>query len=83
VPIKASAVIKTGFDGLRKATVGIVTLVAEIAIVAFIGANVGTYLSAKSIVADCARVAMAKVGDQYVSCAVVVPKKDAETQPPR
>lgn len=82
-PTKAAEVIKTGFEQLRKAAVGIVTLVAEIAIVAFIGANVGTYLNAKGIVTDCAKVGIAKVGDTYVNCTVVMPKKDAETQPPR
>jgi hypothetical protein len=75
--------IQQGLDQLKKMATGTVTLIAEIAIIAFIGANVGIYLNAKTTVADCSTVSLAKIGDTYVNCTVVVPKKDGEAHPPR
>ena len=60
-----------------------VILLAEIALVGIVGAQVGNYLNAKTIVEDCFKVNMAKIGDTYVQCTVVVPKKDPVTAPPR
>jgi hypothetical protein len=75
--------IQQGLDQLKRMATGTVTLIAEVAIVGFIGATIGTYLGAKSIINDCSTVNLAKVGDSYVNCTVVVPKKDGVNQPPR
>ena len=61
----------------------IVTLITEIAVVAVLGSVVGNYLMAKTIATDCHTVNFAKVGDVYVTCTIVSPKKDLPTEPPR
>ena len=53
----------------------VAVLVTEIAVVLFVGSTVGTYFSAKGIQADCQRVNLAKVGDVFVQCTIVEPKK--------
>ena len=60
-----------------------ITIATEIAVVAFIGSIVGSYVSAKTIVGDCDKFNTSKVGDQYIQCTVVQPKKDTAAQPPR
>ena len=80
---KSVATAKAAVDAFKKAALSVVTLVTEVAVVAYIGMSIGTYLSAKTIVADCQRVNLAKVGDIYVNCTLVVPKKDEPTAPPR
>jgi hypothetical protein len=60
-----------------------VVLATEIAVIGFIGATVGMYLDNKTVAADCARVNIAKIGDVFIQCTLVEPKKDAPTAPPR
>jgi hypothetical protein len=74
---------KQGLEQLKRAVTSTVSLIAEIAIVVYIGMTVGAYLSNKTIVSDCSTVNLAKVGDNFVNCTVVVPKKDGEQNPPR
>ena len=57
--------------GLTKTMV----LLTELAVVLFVGSTVGTYYSAKGIQADCQRVNLAKIGDVFVQCTIVEPKK--------
>lgn len=52
-----------------------VVLSTEIAVVLFIGSTIGTYYSAKGIQADCQRVNLAKIGDVFIQCTIVEPKK--------
>ena len=78
-PAKAAVAL----EAARKVALSVVTLLTEIAVVVYIGMSVGGYLSAKTIVADCQRVNLAKVGEAYVQCTIVEPKKDAPTAPPR
>ena len=81
-PNKPSAV-QQGLDQLKRMATGTVTLIAEVVIVVYVGMTIGAYMSNKTIVSDCASVSMAKVGEHYVNCTVVVPKKDGEATPPR
>jgi hypothetical protein len=83
VAVDKPSAVKQSLDQLKKMATGTVTLIAEIAIIAFIGSTVGNYLTAKTIVSDCATVNLAKIGDAYVNCTVVAPKKDGEQTPPR
>jgi len=75
--------VKVTLDRLGKLAVTCITIATEICIVLAIGAYVGNYLGSKIIVSDCQRVAMAKVGDTYLNCSIVIPKKDTEAMPPR
>jgi hypothetical protein len=75
--------LKAGWAVVRKSFVATVTLISEIAVIAVIGSMVGQYLAAKTIVADCQTVSLAKVGDTYVKCTLVEPTKDSVTAPPR
>ncbi len=68
---------------VQRTALTVITLATEVAVVAFIGSSIGSYLSAKTIVADCQRVNLAKVGDVYVQCTLVEPKKDPVTAAPR
>lgn len=70
-------------DKVQRMVISVVTIAAEIAVVAVIGATVGSHLSAATIVQDCSRVGIAKVGDTYINCTVVETKKDSANQPPR
>lgn len=67
----------------QKVAVSFLTIAAEIAIVAWIGSAVGSHLNSVTVVNDCARVQIAKVGDTFVNCTVIEPKKDSANQPPR
>lgn len=75
--------MKAILDKAQRTAITVITLATEVAVVAFIGATIGSYLSAKTIVTDCQRVNLAKVGDVYVNCTVVEPKKDLPTAAPR
>lgn len=72
----ATELVKTG---LMK----VVTLMTEVAVVAYLGSLVGIYYTSKSVQEDCKTVNIAKVGDAYMQCTLVVPKKDSEVMPPR
>jgi hypothetical protein len=80
---KAATAAKAAFATFQRTAITVITLMTEVAVVAFIGATIGGYLSAKTIVTDCQRVNLAKVGDVYVNCTVVEPKKDPATAAPR
>ena len=80
---KTIATAKAAIEAFKKVSLAVVTLAAEVAVVAFIGSSIGSYLSANAIVADCQRVNIAKVGAVYINCTVVEPKKDAPTAAPR
>ena len=80
---KPESNMKVILDKAQRTAITVVTLATEVAVVAFIGSTIGSYLSAKTIVTDCQRVNLAKVGDVYVNCTVVEPKKDTPAQPPR
>ena len=84
---KTSARLRSAFSQgivtLVKLAGSTVILVTEVAFVAVIGGYAGIYLNARSIVDDCARVNLAKVGDGYINCTIVEPKKDSPLQPPR
>jgi hypothetical protein len=71
--------VKNTLTFITTKLVGFVTktvfLVTELAVVLFIGSTVGTYYSAKGIQADCQRVNLAKIGDVFVQCTIVEPKK--------
>jgi len=82
-PASGSSKAKAIVDKIRKGFIGFVTLLSEIAVVAYLGGMVGTYLSAKTIQKDCATVNIAKVGETYINCNTIQPKKDPETAPPR
>ena len=82
-PTKPESNVKAVLDRIQKIAVSVITLTAEVAVVAFVGASIGSYMSAKAIVADCQHVQIAKVGDTYVRCTIVEPVKDSATQPPR
>jgi hypothetical protein len=77
-PEQKSSVINTlmttGLSGLKTTVI----LIAEICIVLAIGAYAGNIFNSKAIVEDCQRVNLAKVGDAFVNCTIVVPKKDPE-----
>lgn len=75
--------LKNGLVICSKIASNTVIIVTEIAFVMAIGGYVGTYMSAKTIVEDCRRVSIAKVGDAYVRCAIVENVKDAADKPPR
>jgi hypothetical protein len=74
---------KIVIDKIQRMCISVVTIAAEIAIVGVIGATIGSHFSASTIVQDCSRVGIAKVGDTYVNCSVVETKKDSISQPPR
>jgi hypothetical protein len=59
------------------------TLALEIAVIGYIGAVVGIYLDNKTVAADCHTVQLAKIGDVFIQCTIVEPKKDPVTAPPR
>ena len=80
---KYIAKAKQGLMTLSKFAVSSIILVTEIALVAGVGAYVGSYLSAKIIVEDCKRVGIAKVSDTFINCTIVEPKKDPVDKPPR
>lgn len=63
-------------NAAMKAATTVVVLVLELALAGVVGAYAGSYLSAKTIVADCSSVKMAKIGDVYVTCTVIAPQKD-------
>jgi len=75
--------VKANLNLVTRFVIAAMTLITEIAVVAFIGSQVGLYYNAKTIQADCARVNLAKVGELYVQCTIVEPKKDAPTEIPR
>jgi hypothetical protein len=83
IPSTKTTVVKTVWKAVQKSFIATVVLISEIAVIAVIGSMVGSYLSAKTIVADCQTVSMAKVGDTYVKCTLVEPTKDPVTAPPR
>lgn len=64
------------FKQIGKGTGKVLTIATEIAVVAFIGSIIGSYVGSKTIVGDCDKFGTAKVGDQYIQCTVVQPKKD-------
>ena len=84
---KTSARLRSAFSQgvvtLAKLAGSTVILVTEVAFVAALGGYAGIYLNARSIVDDCSRVNLAKVGDGYINCTIVEPKKDSPLQPPR
>lgn len=79
----SKSAVKLNLQKASKFIVTVTTVITEILVIGIIGSYIGSYLSAKTIVADCATVSLAKVGDTYINCTVVHPKKDAETAPPR
>jgi uncharacterized membrane protein len=80
---KGTSPIAVGLKVVHKSVTAIVVLASEIAVIAVIGSLIGSYVTSKTIVADCQRVSLAKVSDSYIRCTVVEPVKDAATQPPR
>ena len=74
---------KEGLDAVSKSISAVVILISEIAVVGIIGSLAGSYVTSKTIVADCQHVNIAKVSDSYIKCTVVEPVKDSATQPPR
>lgn len=83
---KSSAAVngmKAFSKSLSTGCVKLVMLITEIAVVAYLGSLVGAYYNAKSIQSDCASVNLAKAGDAYLTCNIVVPKKDGESATPR
>lgn len=80
---KGASHIKAGLQVVHKSITAIVVLASEIAVIAVIGSLIGSYVTSKTIVADCQRVNLAKVSDSYIKCTVVEPIKDTATQPPR
>jgi hypothetical protein len=81
--LEPANLLKNVLGTISKITIAAITLITEIAVVAFIGSQVGLYYQAKTIQADCGRVNLAKVGDQYMQCTIVEPKKDLPTAIPR
>lgn len=79
----AKSNVQAAVEKFQRVALTVITLATEVAVVAFIGSSIGSYLSAKTIVADCQRVSLAKVGDVYVQCTIVEPKKDPVTAAPR
>lgn len=50
-----------------------IVLITQIAFVAAVGGYIGVYINAQSIVDDCTRVNLAKIGNHYVNCSIVEP----------
>ena len=80
---KLQAGLKNGINTCIRLAGSTVIVLMEITLVAGLGGVVGTYLSSKTIVEDCRRVSLAKVGDAYVRCTLVETAKDSNDKPPR
>ena len=83
VKSKAKEVTKKILPKDIKAAKSVLATLAQVALIVYLGAMLGTVFNNKVIQSDCIRIGVAKAGDVYIKCSVFVPPKDAPTVPPR
>ena len=66
-----------------RACSGFAMLLAQLAIAAYVGSQLGANFSTATISKDCQQVGTAKVGETYIKCDLLPRKKDPESAPPR
>lgn len=58
------------------------SFITEVALIAYIGSMIGSYVESKTVLLDCQSVGIAKVGSSYIQCSPLETKKPAiATQP--